>query len=145
MPVIHRTAVVPYTPSQMFQLVNDIKNYPSFLPWCKASKILSQNEDEIRASLLLARGGLEKSFTTCNRLQKDKMIEIKLLDGPFRHLQGFWQFEQLEQGCHVMLNLEFEFAGKLLSLAFGPVFNQAANSLVDAFSAQAHKLYGSAK
>ncbi len=142
MPNIHRTAIVPYTTSQMYQLVNAIENYPLFLPWCKTSKILSQNEDEIKASLLLARGGLEKSFTTCNRLQKDKMIEIRLLDGPFQHLEGFWQFETIDESCLVTLNLEFEFAGKLLSLAFGPVFNQVANSLVDAFVKRAHTLYG---
>lgn len=142
MPTIHRTAIVPYSPEKMYQLVNAIADYPQFLPWCKASTIISASEDEIRANLLLARGGLEKSFTTCNRLQKNKMIEIRLLDGPFHHLEGFWQFEAVEQGCHITLNLEFEFAGKLLSLAFGPVFNQVANSLVEAFSRRAQELYG---
>lgn len=142
MPTIHRTAIVPYSPSQMYQLVNAIEDYPNFLPWCKASKILSQNEDEIKASLLLAKGGVEKSFTTCNRLQKDKMIELRLLDGPFHHLEGFWQFNALDNGCHISLQLEFEFTGKLLSLAFGPIFSQVANSLVEAFAKQAQALYG---
>ena len=142
MPIVHRTALVPYSVSQMFQLVNSIETYPNFLPWCKASKIIDASDDEIRASLLLAKGGLEKSFTTCNRLQKDKMIEIRLLDGPFRHLEGFWQFDSIEAGCQITLNLEFEFAGKLLSIAFGPFFNQAANSLVEAFTKRATEIYG---
>lgn len=142
MPIIHRTALVAYSASQMFGLVNAIEDYPQFLPWCKTSKILSANEDEIRANLLLAKGGLEKSFTTCNRLQKDKMIEIRLLDGPFRHLEGFWQFDAVENSCQITLNLEFEFAGKLLSMAFGPFFNQAANSLVEAFTKRATQIYG---
>ncbi|CAM4434920.1 MAG: Ribosome association toxin RatA [Legionellaceae bacterium] len=143
MPTIHRTAIVSHTPRQMYELVNAIEEYPQYLPWCKTSQILSKNEDEIRASLLLARGGVEKSFTTCNRLQKDKMIEIRLLNGPFHHLEGFWQFETIDGvGCRITLNLEFEFAGKLLSFAFSPVFNQVANTLVDAFVKQAKVLYG---
>lgn len=143
MPVVNHSLTVPHTVSEMFQLVDKIEDYPQFLPWCKNSQILLRNEDEVRATLLLAGGGFQKSFTTCNRLQKDKMIEIRLLDGPFRHLEGFWSFTGKENdSCIITLNLEFEFSSTLLALAFGPVFNRVANTLVDAFSKRAQELYG---
>lgn len=143
MPVIKREAEVPYTPAQMFVLVNDIESYPKFLPWCSNTEVHSRTEDEIRASLTLAWKGMQKSFTTLNRLQQDKMIELRLVDGPFHHLEGFWRFEtHNETGCKICLDMEFEFAGKLISMMFGPVFSQIANSLVDAFSKRAHELYG---
>lgn len=143
MPAIHRSALVPYSPAEMYSLVNDIDSYPQFLPWCKSARVLSRGDDEVRASLELARGGFEKSFTTCNRLQKNKMIEMRLVEGPFRHLEGFWRFEPLgEQACKVSLDMDFEFANKLVGLALGSLFNQIANTLVDSFCKRAIDVYG---
>lgn len=143
MPVINRSALVPYSPAEMYSLVNDIDSYPQFLPWCKSARVLSRDDDEVRASLELARGGFEKSFTTCNRLQKNKMIEMRLVEGPFRHLEGFWRFEPLgEQACKVSLDMDFEFANKLVGLALGPLFNQIANTLVDSFCKRAIDVFG---
>lgn len=143
MPVINRSALVPYSPAEMFSLVNDVDAYPDFLPWCKSARVLSRDEDEVRASLELARGGFEKSFTTCNRLQKNKMIEMRLVEGPFRHLEGFWRFEPLgEQASKVSLDLDFEFSNKLVGLALGPIFNQIANTLVDSFCKRAIDVFG---
>src|SRR3990172_583892 len=107
MSIISRSALVPYTPAEMYALVNDVEAYPQFLTWCKAARVLNRDEDEVRASLNLARGGIEKSFTTCNRLQKDKMIEVRLVEGPFRRLEGFWRFDAVgEQACKVSCDLD---------------------------------------
>lgn len=142
MPDIKKSTIVPYSAKQMFDLVNDIENYPAFIPACKSTEILSRNEDEIRATLHFSRGAISKSFTTLNRLQKDKMIEIRLLEGPFRHLEGLWRFETLVKNkCNVMLDLEFEFSNRLLSFAFEPIFMQVANMLVDAFKNRADTVY----
>lgn len=143
MTTISRSALVPYTPAQMFHLVDDVEAYPQFLPWCRDSRVLSRDEDEVRASLDIAYGGLHKSFTTLNRLQQDKMIEIRLVSGPFKRLEGFWRFDGLgKDGCKVSLDLEFEFSGRLLSMTFGPVFGQIANSMLDAFVRRAEDVHG---
>jgi ribosome-associated toxin RatA of RatAB toxin-antitoxin module len=142
MTIIQRSAIVPHTVEEMYQLVNTIEEYPHFIPWCYETKVHSRDEDEIRATLHFEGGGFRKSFTTCNRLQKNKMIEIRLINGPFKHLEGFWRFEPQEPNFSlVKLDLEFEFTNKLLALAFGGVFNQVANSLVDAFSKRAEEVY----
>jgi len=139
---IKRNAVVPYTPSQMFFLVDDIERYPEFLPWCKASQILERTDDEVKATLTLAKGGIEKSFTTLNRNQKNKMIEVRLISGPFKHLEGFWLFQNIgDNMCKVKLDLEFELANNLISFAIGPIFQQIANSLVEAFCERAKAVY----
>lgn len=145
MPNIHKSALVPYSAAQMFALVNDIDAYHQFLPWCRSSQVLSRDEDELRATIEIAHGSLRKSFTTRNRIQKDKMMEMRLEEGPFRHLEGFWRFDTLgEQACKVSLDLDFEFSSKLVGLAMGPVFSQIANSLVDAFTKRAVQVYGKA-
>jgi len=144
MPLISRQSLVMYSPAEMYDLVNDINAYPDFLPWCKSSEILSKNDDVIEASVEIAKGSLNKSFATRNLLQKNKMIEMKLLEGPFKHLEGYWRFMPLKDpsACKVTLDLEFEFNSKLVALAVGPVFSKIANTLVDSFSKRAIEVYG---
>jgi ribosome-associated toxin RatA of RatAB toxin-antitoxin module len=142
---INKSALVTYSAAQMYALVNDIESYADFLPWCRSSSILSQDVDEIRATIVIAHGSLNKAFTTRNRLQRDKMIEMRLEEGPFKRLEGFWRFDILgEQACKVSLDLEFEFKNRLVGMAMGPIFSQIANSLVDAFSKRAVEVYGRA-
>lgn len=143
MTTINKSALVPYSPAQMFALVDDIEAYPAFLPWCKRAQVLSRTEDEVRATIELSKGGVEKAFTTCNRNQKNKMIEMRLVEGPFKRLEGFWRFDPLgDDGCKVSLDLEFEFASRMLGMVVGPVFSQVANSLVDSFQQRAVDVYG---
>lgn len=143
MTTIKKFALVPYTPAEMFKLVDDIESYPAFLPWCRSTRVISRDEDLVRATIELSKGGVEKAFTTANRNQKNKMIEIRLVDGPFKRLDGFWRFDALgEDGCKISLDLEFEFASRMLGMVVGPVFNQVANSLVDAFQKRARDVYG---
>lgn len=143
MATIHKSALVPYSSAQMFALVNDIESYAQFLPWCRTSAVLARGIDEIRASVEIAHGALHKSFTTLNRLQQDKMIEMRLVEGPFRRLEGFWRFDILgEKACKVSLDLDFEFSNRLVGMAMGPVFTQIANTLVDAFCKRARDVYG---
>lgn len=143
MTTISKNALVPYSTTEMYDLVNDVEAYSQFLPWCRSTTLLSQSEDEIRATIEIAHGSLRKSFTTCNRLQKSKMIEMRLEKGPFKHLEGFWRFDTLgEQACKVSLDLDFEFSNKLVGMAMGPIFSQIANTLVDSFSKRAVEVYG---
>ncbi len=143
MPVVHKSALLPYTAAQMFALVDDIKRYPEFLPWCRSTREWERSEDEVRASIELAKGAIHKTFTTHNRMQKDKMIEMRLVEGPFHHLEGFWRFEPLgDEACKVTLDMEYEFSNALLKMTVGPVFNQITNTLMDAFCRRAVEIYG---
>jgi len=140
---INKTALIPYSAAKMYDLVADVDSYQHFLPWCGDSKILSQTDDEVQGQVRIQHMGMDKTFTTLNRMQKNKMIEMRLIDGPFKQLQGFWRFDSLdENACKISLDLEFEFSNKIMSLAFGPIFSQIANSMVDAFCKRAIAVYG---
>jgi ribosome-associated toxin RatA of RatAB toxin-antitoxin module len=139
---ISKSALIPYSAEKMYRLVADVDSYDQFLPWCASSTVLSQLNDEVKGRIEIKHTGLNKTFTTLNRMQKNKMIEIRLVEGPFRHLQGFWKFQALdENGCKISLDLEFEFSNKLMSMALGPIFSQIANSMVDAFCQRAGVIY----
>jgi len=144
MTTISRHSLVMYPPEKMYDLVNDVEAYPSFLPWCRDSKILSQSENEMSASLDLAKGGLHHQFSTRNQLVPGQSIDIALIDGPFQHLEGHWKFVMIgdNQGCRVQLDMDFEFSNRLVSMALGPVFTQISGSLVDAFCKRAKEIHG---
>ena len=142
MPQIEKSALVMYSSQEMFDLVNDVNAYPAFLPNCSDAKIISENENAMTASLEISKAGLKKWFTTNNRLAGNK-VEMQLVDGPFKSLQGYWEFTPLdEQACKVSLKLEFEFASKLIEMAFGKVFNEVAKNMVVAFTQRAKTVYG---
>ena len=144
MPLLNRHALVTHSPEQMFRLVDRIEDYPEFLPWCGGTSIYSRNDDQVTASITIAKGAIHKTFTTRNLLQTNKMIEVRLVDGPFKQLDGFWRFDAIGDGaCKISLDLNYEFSNKLISLAIGPVFQQIATTMVDSFVQQANKVYGS--
>lgn len=140
---IHKTALVPYSTHDMFALVSDITRYPEFLPWCKLVTLSSQNESQVIATITMSRAGLEKSFTTTNIVKPNESIDMRLLEGPFNHLQGHWDFQALgDEGCKISFKMAFEIRNPVLRLSLEPVFTKIANTLVDAFVKRANELHG---
>lgn len=143
MEVIDRSALVHYTPSEMFALVSDIETYPRFLPWCTGAKIVSRDGDSVTARIDFAVGKVSQSFVTRNSNREYSEIAMQLVDGPFSQLQGRWRFDPLgEEGCKISLYLEYDFSNKMVSMVVRQVFGKIANSLVDAFQQRAVETYG---
>jgi len=140
-PTIQRSALMPYSAETMFNIVNDVAAYPGFLPWCGDSKILSQDEDSMDASVLMKKGVLNHWFSTHNELEANQSIDMKLIDGPFKKLEGSWRFHELDtDACKIELDLEFEFSLGLASTLLTPIFTQIANTMVDSFCARAYEV-----
>ncbi len=143
MPVVEKSALVPFSDSQMFELVKDVASYKDFLPWCSDSELLSDDGVTVCGRIEVSRVGIRQAFSTCNRYDAPHRMEIELKEGPFKSLHGYWEFVALrEDACKVLLHLEFEFSGHLINAAFGKVFQQIANTLVDSFCKRAREVYG---
>jgi ribosome-associated toxin RatA of RatAB toxin-antitoxin module len=126
----------------MRDLVEGVKSYPEFLPWCGEAKVLSIDKDVTRARIQIRYHGLNAAFTTENLRRSEQVIEMTLVEGPFRVLQGVWQFDELrENACRVEFKLEYEFSNKVLGIVAGPVFHKISDTLVDAFVRRADSLY----
>ncbi len=127
----------------MYALVNDIKSYPEFLPWCTEAKILEDSGHSLVASISVSVGKIKQSFTTENTMQLDSLISMKLVKGPFKELKGLWEFQDdVDGGCSVSLDMRFEFKNKLLKHTLGSTFKKITNSMVDAFVNRAQVVYG---
>jgi ribosome-associated toxin RatA of RatAB toxin-antitoxin module len=139
---ISRSALVPYSAEQMYRLVNDVDAYPEFLPGCTGSRVLDNNGDQMTAAVDVSKAGISKTFTTRNTLIINQSILMQLVDGPFRKLTGGWHFTSLgDDACKVELSLDFEFTNMLVEMAFGRIFKELANSMVQAFSQRAKEVY----
>ncbi|CUS48815.1 MAG: Oligoketide cyclase/lipid transport protein [Idiomarinaceae bacterium HL-53] len=146
MPQVERSALVPYSCEQMFDLVNDIASYPEFVPGCVGAKVLQAHENVIEAELSISKAGIQHAFATRNTLYPQHQVDMALIRGPFKSLQGGWRFEALsEDACKVILQLDFEFSSKLLHFAFAKVFNEVTSRMVDAFAKRAKQVYGSGR
>jgi len=142
MQAVIRSALVPYSANQMYELVRDVESYPDFLPWCSGSEILETFQDGVSARVDISKGSLKKSFSTRNYFRRDAEIAMQLLDGPFSQLSGIWAFEPIgDQGSRVSLDLKFDFSSTLARMTIGPVFNGIADRLVDAFVQRANEIY----
>ncbi|WJV54681.1 type II toxin-antitoxin system RatA family toxin [Prodigiosinella aquatilis] len=142
MPKINRSALVPFSAEQMYKLVNDIPSYSDFLPGCTGSRVLSSTPEEMTAAVDVSKAGISKTFTTRNRLTSNQNIAMQLVDGPFRQLNGGWHFTPLSvDACKVELHLDFEFKNALIELAFGKIFKELANNMVQAFTQRAKEVY----
>jgi ribosome-associated toxin RatA of RatAB toxin-antitoxin module len=134
MPRIERSALVEHSVSRMFDLVNDIEAYPRRFDWCEAAEVLESGEARVVARLELGLGALRTWFTTENTLSRPHHIDMQLRDGPFKRLQGRWQFHALdESACKVGLSLEFEPQSSLLLPAMTLGFRGLADRMVDDF------------
>jgi ribosome-associated toxin RatA of RatAB toxin-antitoxin module len=135
---VKKSATVAQPPARLYELINDIERYPLFVPGCTHARVEARSASEIVATLGVRRGPLHAEFTTRNELEPEHRIYMHLVRGPFRMLEGEWTLTPLGQnGCRIELSIRFAFANRLSALFFEPLFQETAESLLDAFVTRA--------
>ena len=143
MALVERSILIGYSAQQMFDLVEDIEAYPRFLPWCERTQVDYRDEHKTIATLHINYLSVKSHFTTENAKNAPSSMGLRLVDGPFRRLEGNWNFKPLSaQACKVEFQLAYEFSNKLFEKIIGPVFGQISNTFVDAFARRAGEVYG---
>jgi ribosome-associated toxin RatA of RatAB toxin-antitoxin module len=142
MKTVHKSVLLWHSAEQMFALVTDVDRYPEFLPWCDNARVLEHTSDGMVAEIGMSLSGFRKSFTTRNTHIPGRQVRVELIDGPFKHLDGVWDFVPLgDQGaCKIELHLNYAFES-LFGTLVGPVFDRIASTLVDAFVKRADQVY----
>ena len=144
MAIVEKSVLIGHSAAKMYALVADVEAYPQFLPWCSGAELKILDTHKAVATLHINYHGLRQNFTTENHMDVGALIEMKLVNGPFKHLDGFWRFAPLAaQACKVEFRLSYELSGKLMEKMAGPVFNHIANTFVEVVVKRAVTLYGS--
>ncbi|MFG6429525.1 type II toxin-antitoxin system RatA family toxin [Roseateles sp. LYH14W] len=148
---VKKSVLLWYTPREMYELVTAVERYPEFLPWCNKVDVLAREGDAVTARLHLAYAGVRHAFTTRNRNDEAELsVDMELVDGPFSHLDGLWQFLPLNKpgtegeptACKIVFDLKYAFNSGALEAVVSPVFDRIANTFVDGFVQRAESLYG---
>lgn len=143
MPVVEKSVLIERTPSQMFELVDRVEEYPEFLPWCGGTTLHERTEVTTAATIAIDYRGIRSQFSTANTKEAPGLMRIHLTDGPFTRLEGHWRFIPLgDLACKVEFGLHYEFSNKVLAKVLGPVFNHIANTFVESFVKRARQVYG---
>jgi ribosome-associated toxin RatA of RatAB toxin-antitoxin module len=146
MKTVKKSVLIWYSPQEMYLLVTGVSQYPEFLPWCDQAKVVSSDDTGMTAQVGIAFSGIRQTFTTRNVHLPGRQVRIELVNGPFSHLDGEWNFLPLGDGaqraCKVELTLSYKFTNATLGKLIGPVFDKIASSLVDAFVKRAAQVYG---
>jgi coenzyme Q-binding protein COQ10 len=149
MPQHRENRIMPYSAQQMYDLVADVESYPQFLPWNSAARIRARKpqpdgSEILEADLVISFKVFREKFgSRVTLFPQTRRIDTEYLDGPFKYLKSYWQFEDLpEGGCKVAFFVDFEFKNRILQSVIGVVFNEAMNRIVKAFETRAQSLYG---
>jgi len=147
MPRHHETRTLPYSAQQMYDLVADVGNYPKFLPWTAAARIRTTDDEGdhvvILADLVISFKVFRERFGSRVVLWPgDMRIDTEYLDGPFKYMKSNWSFADVEGGCNVSFDVDFEFRNRILQGAAGMFFYEAMQRIVRAFERRAAVLYG---
>ncbi len=145
MALVEKSLLIGYSARQMFDLVDRCEDYPHFLPWCASTELHFRDDKKTVATLHVNYHGIKSHFTTRNGKVEAERMDIHLVDGPFRHLEGSWVFRNLsESACKVEFRLHYEFSSRIFEKVIGPVFGHIASTFVEAFVKRAETIYGAA-
>lgn len=143
MPHVEKSVLINYSAQQIYDLVEDIERYPEFLPWCGGATIVERKPLHTIATIMINYHGVKQSFTTKNSNDPPRLIEMKLIDGPFKFLNGKWHFISLnDRACKITFDLQYEFSSSILGVVLGPIFHHIAHTFVEAFIRRAKETYG---
>ncbi|MEF8714326.1 MAG: type II toxin-antitoxin system RatA family toxin [Accumulibacter sp.] len=143
MAMVRKSVLIEHSSQQMFDLVDRVEDYPQFLPWCSLTRCIFRDDTRTIATLHINYRSVKSHFTTENNKDSPFSMNINLVDGPFRRLDGVWHFKPLAaHACKIEFQLSYEFSSKMFEKVIGPVFSQIANTFVDAFVKRAYDVHG---
>ena len=141
---IRREALVPYSATRMFAMIERVEDYPQFLPWCLSTQLIDRTDTSVSATVEVGMRDLHVRVTTRNDKRAPEFMAVHMEGGSFRHFYGEWLLRPLsESGCHIFFRLQFELALRADALA-GRLIEHAADRIVDAFVQRADAIFGQA-
>jgi coenzyme Q-binding protein COQ10 len=141
MPRHEEQATLAYGVEELFAVVADIKDYPSFVPWCSGARILQEDQKQVIADLVIGFGPFQETFRSQVTLDRPRQVNVQAIDGPLEHLTNAWTFTPVADKTHVDFIIDFQFKSHLLDHVANDMFYQAATRMMSAFGARAHLLH----
>jgi coenzyme Q-binding protein COQ10 len=141
MPRHEEQATLAYGADELFDVVADVKDYPSFIPWCSGARIDREDQREIIAELVIGFGPFQESFTSQVTLDRPRQVLVRSVEGPLEHLTNTWTFAPIGEKTHIDLVVDFQFKSHLLDHVANGMFHEAATRMMNVFESRVHLLH----
>jgi coenzyme Q-binding protein COQ10 len=138
MPRHEEQKTLAYPIDELFSVVADVKQYPSFVPWCSGANIRHEDQQEIIADLNIGFGPFQESFTSQVTLDRPRQVLVRAIEGPLEHLTNSWSFTPIGQQTKVDFVIDFQFKSHLLDHVANSMFHEAATRMMGAFESRVH-------
>ena len=131
---------------QLVDLVLDIENYPSFIPYCLDAKIYEKKEEKnlisIIADLTIGKGLFRATYKSDVKFDKDKdIIHVTNIEGPLKYLNNKWIFIEKSDSTEISFDIDFEIENKFLNIVMSKSFQYGLDKIADSFQKKAKDLF----
>ena len=133
---------------QLVDLVLDIENYPTFIPYCLDAKIYEKKEDKnsisIVADLTIGKGPFKATYKSDVKFDKDTdTIQVTNIEGPLKYLKNKWFFLEKGRSTEIYFDIDFEIENKFLNIVMSKSFQYGLDKIADSFQKRANDLFKS--
>ena len=134
---------------QLIDLVLDIEKYPEFVPFCVNAKVYEKKEQGnlllIVADLTIGKGPFKATYKSDVKYnKKEDSIFVTNLDGPLKHLENTWYFNEKNNITEVSFEVDFELKNEFLNIVMTKSFQFALDKIAEAFQKRAEELFNKA-
>jgi len=149
--------VLPYSQRQMYDVVKDVRSYPTFLPYCLGAVVSSTQELANRDLLMLATLAVGispfkvsyESRVTCRPYEFVKAEAADTSSSPFYQLETTWRFQPTGASATseshdtlVSIDLSYALKDPIQSRLLGSMFVTLSKDMIDAFERRCNGVYG---
>lgn len=139
--------ILNYPQDFLRDIVLAVDQYADFLPWVTASSVSGVKDNEFNGTLTVGYAPFSHAYTSfIKHGKKDDTYYVQAIshDVPFKKLLNLWELVLISpKQTEIKLTLELDMQFGLMAMALGPVFDKAAQSMIQAFEERARTLYTS--
>jgi len=159
MPKFYKTASVPYTSKELFDLVADVAKYPDFLPFCTKTTIHESSETHMVADMHIGYKSFSGAFQSKVNKNAPYSLTMEQQHGSLKYLRSCWLFKDhmatlqktppilqtstsvLQSQCTVEFMIDFEPSSWMIGKLITPIMNEMGEVMMQSFLNRAKVIY----
>lgn len=138
--------IVPFSQNQLYNVVSNIDDYHTFVPWCTGSRVAQRVDDRhLVADLTVGFRILSENYTSVITLDPNRAVSADVPNsGLFDYLITDWTFDRAGHNqTRLSFYVEFAFRNTMYQRVTDLFFEEVVRQMVGAFEQQCYVKYRS--